>query len=134
MDQPTSATTAGDAEASVLAAGAAEADALNNVAALLAEQLAACHAAAARCFGIANDEEEFQLPARMDALRLAARLVQASAVAASAVKRVKGGQFHHHVTVHRIDVAAEKAARKAREQAAKRDKGEARKLLEAGVD
>ncbi|HEX3945114.1 MAG TPA: hypothetical protein VHW69_13590, partial [Rhizomicrobium sp.] len=70
---------------------AAEPDALRDVAALLAEQLSACHAAAARCFAIANDEEDFQLPARLEALKLATRLVQASAAAASAVKRVKGG-------------------------------------------
>lgn len=99
-------------------------DALHDVAALLAEQLSACHAAAARCFAIANDEEDFQLPARMEALKLATRLVQASASAASAVKRIKGGEFHHHVTVQRIDYPAEKAARKAREKAAKRNTGD----------
>lgn len=96
-----------------------EPDGLNDVAALLAEQLSACHAAAGRCFAIANDEEDFQLPVRMDALKLATRLVQASAAAASAVKRLKGGEFHHHVTVQRIDYAAERAARKAREKIAK---------------
>jgi hypothetical protein len=95
-------------------------DGLNDVVALLAEQLSACHAAAARCFAIASDEEDFQLPARMDALKLATRLVQASAAAASAVKRLKGGEFHHHVTVNRIDYSAEKAARKAREKAGRK--------------
>src|ERR1041385_786378 len=113
---------------------ASEPDGLNDVAGLLAEQLSACHAAAARCFAIANDEEDFQLPARLEALKLATRLVQASAAAASAVKRLKGGEFHHHVTVQRIDYSAEKAARKAREQAAKEAKGEGRKRLEAGID
>lgn len=122
---------AGEKSTRAGAAGATEPDALNDIAALLAEQLSACHAAAARCFAIANDEEDFQLPVRLDALKLGARLVQASAQAASAVKRIKGGQFHHHVTVHRIDYAAEKAARKAREQAAKTVPGEAkRKLME----
>jgi hypothetical protein len=87
------------------------------VAALLAEQLSTCHAAAARCFAIANDEEDFEMPVRLEALKLATRLVQASAAAASAVKRVKGGEFHHHVTVQRVDYPAEKAARKARELA-----------------
>jgi hypothetical protein len=110
-----------------------EPDGLNDVAALLAEQLSACHAAAARCFAIANDEEDFQLPARMDALKLATRLVQASAAAASAVKRLKGGEFHHHVTVNRIDYGAEKAARKARERSAKNEKGDPVKLLQAEV-
>lgn len=95
----------------------AEPDALHDVAALLAEQLSACHAAAARCFAMASDEEDFELPVRLDALKLATRLVQASAAAASAVKRVKGGEFHHHVTVNRIDYPAEKAARRARESA-----------------
>jgi hypothetical protein len=107
---------------------------LDDLAALLAEQLSACHAAAARCFAIANDEEDFQLPARMDALRLAVKLVQASAQAASAVKRVKGGEFHHRVTVERIDVEAEKAARKAREEAAITSKGDARRKLEERID
>lgn len=97
----------------------AEPDGLHEVAALLAEQLTACHAAAARCFAIAQDEEDFEIGARLDALKLATRLVQASAAAASAVKRLKGGEFHHHVTVQRIDYPAEKAARKAREKAAK---------------
>jgi hypothetical protein len=98
-------------------------DALGDLAALLAEQLSACHAAASRCFAIANDEEDFQLPVRLDALKLAARLVQASATAASAVKRIKGGEFHHRVTVSHIDYPAEKAARKAREEAARGDSG-----------
>src|ERR1700759_541613 len=109
MDEPIS------EGASIVSVGAApEPDALHDVAALLAEQLSACHAAASRCFAIANDEEDFQLPVRLDALKLATRLVQASAAAASAVKRLKGGEFHHHVTVQRIDYGAEKAARKAR--------------------
>lgn len=103
-------------------------DALNDLAALLAEQLSACHAAASRCFAIANDEEDFQMPVRLDALKLAARLVQASATAASAVKRIKGGEFHHHVTVTRIDYPAEKAARKARESAAKIQGKDTRKI------
>jgi hypothetical protein len=108
---------------------AVEPDALHDVAALLAEQLSACHAAAARCFAIANDEEDFQMPVRLEALKLATRLVQASAAAASAVKRVKGGEFHHHVTVQRIDYSAEKAARKAREKMAKGMSGDAKRQL-----
>jgi hypothetical protein len=107
-------------------------DALHDVAALLAEQLSACHAAA-HCFAIANDEEDFQLPARLEALKLATRLVQASAAAASAVKRLKGGEFHHHVTVQRIDYGAEKAARKAREQVVKETDGEALRRIEDKV-
>jgi hypothetical protein len=131
MDQSSSAAPVGDGKVDVPVAGAAEPDGLDDVAALLAEQLAACHAAAARCFAIANDEEDVELPARLDALKLATRLVQASAQAASAVKRIRGGQFHHHVTVHRVDYAAEKAARKARLQAAKDLTGdEKRKLLQ----
>ena len=115
------------------AKGPPKPDPLNDMAGLLAEQLSACHAAAARCFAIANDEEDFDIAARLDALKLATKLVQASAAAASAVKRVKGGQFHHHVTVHRIDYAAEKAARKAREQA-KEHPEDARKKLEERLD
>jgi hypothetical protein len=136
MNQQISGPTAGEPTASPALHSAAEAatehSGLDDVAALLAEQLSACHAAAARCFAIANDDEDFEMGARLDALKLAARLVQASAVAASAVKRVKGGQFHHHVTVHRIDYGAEKAARKAREKAAKGESPEAKRqrLLE----
>ena len=60
--------------------------------------------------------------------------MQASAAAASAVKRVKGGEFHHHVTVQRIDYSAEKAARKAREkQAAKESGGDALRQIEERV-
>jgi len=112
---------------------ASEPDGLNDVAALLAEQLSACHAAAARCFAIANDEEDFQMPVRLEALKLATRLVQASAAAASAVKRLKGGEFHHHVTVQRIDYGAEKAARKAREKVVKEAPGEALRRIEERV-
>ena len=88
---------------------------------------------AARCFAIANDEEDFQLPAPLEALKLATKLVQASAAAASAVKRVKGGEFHHHVTVQRIDYPAEKAARKAREKVVKETEGEAVQRIEERV-
>ncbi len=107
------------APAAPQATAPAQPDGLHDVAALLAEQLSACHTAAARCFAIAQDEEDFEIGARLDALKLATRLVQASAAAASAVKRLKGGEFHHHVTVSRIDYPAEKAARKAREKAAR---------------
>ncbi|MFL6690565.1 MAG: hypothetical protein ACJ8IR_10340 [Alphaproteobacteria bacterium] len=131
MDQQISGATG---ETIAAAISEAETDALHDVAALLAEQLSACHAAAARCFAIANDEEDFQMPVRLEALKLATRLVQASAAAASAVKRVKGGEFHHHVTVQRIDYSAEKAARKAREkQAAKESGGDALRQIEERV-
>lgn len=108
-------------------------DALGGMAALLAEQLSACHAAASRCFAIATDEEDFDIAARLEALKLATKLVQASAAAASAVRRLKGGQFHHHVTVHRVDYAAEKAARKAREKA-KQYPEDPHKALEERID
>ena len=126
MDQMTSEGPGATAAVIERLEAAAQPDGLNDVAALLAEQLSACHAAAARCFAIAGDEEDFQLPVRMDALKLATRLVQASAAAASAVKRLKGGEFHHHVTVNRIDYSAEKAARKAREEALLNKKGDAK--------
>jgi len=117
----------------VVPAGA-QADGLDDLAAILAEQLSACHAAAARYFAIAQDEEDFEFDARVDALKLATRLVQASASAAAAVKRIKGGEFHHHVTVSRIDYAAEKAARKEREaKEAKEKPGEAKKKLREQV-
>ena len=140
MNQQVSGANGGEARAVAAAAnsgaGAApQHDALHDVAALLTEQLSACHAAAARCFAIANDEEDFDMAVRLDALKLATRLVQASAAAASAVKRVKGGEFHHHVTVARIDYPAEKAARKAREQAAKAGKGDnARKRVREKIE
>mgnify|MGYP001547348901 CR=1 FL=1 len=96
---------------------------LNDIAAILAEQIAASHSAAARCFSVAADEEDFQPHQREDALRVASRLMHACAAAASAIKRIKGGAFNYHITVERVDVAAEKAARKARiEKAKNRDK------------
>jgi hypothetical protein len=94
----------------------AGADGLNDIAAILAEQIAASHAAAARCFSIAADEEDFAPAQRVDALRLASRLMHANAAAASAIKRIRGGEFHYHVTVDRIDVAAEKATRRERQR------------------
>lgn len=128
MDQQVSGAKEGEAKAVASANPEAiaptEPDGLHDVAALLAEQLSACHAAAARCFAIAQDEEDFEIGARLDALKLTTRLVQASAAAASAVKRLKGGEFHHHVTVSRIDYPAEKAARKAREEAVKSATGD----------
>lgn len=87
---------------------------LDDIAALLAEQIAASHAAASRCFSVAADEEDFQLGQREDALRVASRLMHACAAAASAIKRIKGGEFHHRISVERIDVAAERATRRER--------------------
>ena len=81
---------------------------LNDIAAILAEQIAASHSAAARCFSVAADEEDFQPHQREDALRVASRLMHACAAAASAIKRIKGGAFNYHITVERVDVAAEK--------------------------
>lgn len=92
---------------------------LNDIAAILAEQIAASHSAAARCFSVAADEEDFQPHQREDALRVASRLMHACAAAASAIKRIKGGAFNYHITVERVNVAAEKAARKARIEKAK---------------
>lgn len=89
-------------------------DGFNDIAAILAEQIAASHAAAARCFSVAADEEDFQPPQRGDALRVASRLMHACAAAANAVKRIKSGAFNYRITVEHVDVVAEKAARKAR--------------------
>jgi hypothetical protein len=70
---------------------------LNDIAALLAEQIAASHTAARRCF--ARSEEVENHYSQYEALKIATRLMQASAVAASALKRIRGGEFHQHVTV-----------------------------------
>lgn len=89
---------------------------LDDIAALLAEQLASSHTAATRCFATAADEEDFGEATRTEALKIASRLMQASASAASAIKRIKGEEFHYRVTVDRVDVAAEKAVRQARKR------------------
>jgi hypothetical protein len=128
------------AEAAAIAGSSAggsgsQPDGLDDVAALLAEQLAACHEAASRCFAMAGDAEDLELPARLDAMKLAARLVQASAAAASAVKRLKGGEFHHHVTVARVDYAAEKASMAARAEAAElQDSSDLEARIEARME
>lgn len=96
-----------------------EADGFDDIAALLAEQIAASHAAAARCFSVAADEEDFQPAQRDDALRVASRLMHACAAAANAVKRIKSGAFNYRITVEHVDVAAEKVARKARAEKAR---------------
>lgn len=70
--------------------------ALDDIAALLTQQITASHAAAARCF--ARSEELENHYNQYDALKIATRLMQASAVAANALKRIRGGEFHQHVT------------------------------------
>lgn len=72
---------------------------LDDIAARLAQQIEACNAAAARCFEISRDAESYYLNHRFDALKIATRLIQASAAAASAIKRIRGSEFHQHVTV-----------------------------------
>ncbi|MGN6148193.1 MAG: hypothetical protein ACTHPD_06600 [Rhizomicrobium sp.] len=72
---------------------------LNDIAALLARQIDACNEAAARCFDVSRDAENYYLNHRFDALKIATRLIQASAAAASAIKRIRGSEFHQHVTV-----------------------------------
>jgi hypothetical protein len=89
---------------------------LDDLAALLAEQVAAGHAAAARCFAIGADEEDFGDKARNEALKIATRLVDSCAKAAQAINRIKGKGFHYRVTVDRVDVEAEKKARRARKK------------------
>lgn len=89
---------------------------LDDIAALLAEQIAAGHAAAARCFAIGADEEDFGDQARHEALKIAARLVGSCATAAQAINRIKGAEFRYRVTVDRVDVEAEKKARRARKK------------------
>ena len=69
--------------------------ALDQIAALLAEQILACHDATARCFKLARDSDS------LESLKIATRLIQASATAAAAIKRIKGSEFHQHVTISR---------------------------------
>jgi hypothetical protein len=102
----------------------AEPDGFNDIAALLAEQIAASHKAAARCFSVANDEEDFGPAQRGDALRVASRLMHACAASANAIRRIKGGEFHHTISVEHFDYTAEKAARKAREQKEEQEREE----------
>jgi len=42
--------------------------------------------------------------------------MHACAASANAIRRIKGGAFHHTISVEHVDYTAEKAARKAREQ------------------
>jgi hypothetical protein len=102
----------------------AEPDGFNDIAAILAEQIAASHKAAARCFSVANDEEDFGPAQRGDALRVASRLMHACAASANAIRRIKGGEFHHTISVAHVDYTAEKAARKAREQKEQQEREE----------
>jgi hypothetical protein len=106
---------------------------LNDIAALLAEQIAASHSAAARCFSVAADEEDFQPAQREDALRVASRLMHACAAAANAIKRIKGEGFDYRITVERVDVAAEKAARKARAEKARTAHSDRRAEIERKI-
>ena len=89
---------------------------LDDIAAILAEQIAAGHAAAARCFAMGADEEDFGDKARNEALKIATRLVDSCAKAAQAINRIKGEEFRYRVTVDRVDVEAEKKARRARKK------------------
>lgn len=102
----------------------AEPDGFDDIAAILAEQIAASHKAAAHCFSVANDEEDFGPAQRGDALRVASRLMHACAASANAIRRIKGGVFHHTISVERFDYTAEKAARKAREQKEQQEREE----------
>jgi hypothetical protein len=99
-------------------------DGFADIAALLADQIAASHKAAARCFSVANDEEDFGPAQRGDALRVASRLMHACAASANAIRRIKGGEFHHRISVERFDYTVEKAARKAREQKERQEREE----------
>ncbi|HEY2032876.1 MAG TPA: hypothetical protein VGH02_04245 [Rhizomicrobium sp.] len=94
-------------------------DGFDDLAALLAEQIAASHKAAARCFSVAADEEDFGPAQRDDALRVASRLMHACAASANAIRRIKGGEFHHKISVEHVDYAADKAARQTKERQAR---------------
>jgi len=72
---------------------------LDEIAAHLMAQIDACNDAAGRCFEISNDVDSYYLNSRLDALKVATRLIQASATAANAIKRIRGSEFHQHVTV-----------------------------------
>jgi hypothetical protein len=108
---------------------------IDAIAALLAEQIAASHEAAARCFAIAADDEDFGPGAQSDALKIATRLMQASATAASAINRLRGGQFHHCITVRReIDTQARNAARRERYRLAREADQSPGALLQCALD
>jgi hypothetical protein len=100
----------------------------------MAEQFTTCHAQVSRWFAMAEDDEEYEFAARIDALKLATRLVQASAAAARAVTQIKG-EFHHHIHVMHPDYKAEKAAKKAREtKKTQANSYEARKAASRAID
>jgi hypothetical protein len=97
---------------------------LDVIAALLAEQITSSHSAASRCFAVAADEEDFGPAQRGDALRVASRLMHACAASANAIRRIKGGEFHHTISVEHVDHAAEKASRRARAKAEAKERAE----------
>jgi hypothetical protein len=100
----------------------------------MAEQFSTCHAQVSRWFAMAEDDEEYEFAARIDALKLATRLVQASAAAARAVTQIKG-EFHHHIHVTHPDYKAEKAAKKEREaKTAKASSPEVRGAASRAID
>ncbi|HSM97286.1 MAG TPA: hypothetical protein VLT91_14680 [Rhizomicrobium sp.] len=93
-------------------------DGFRDIAAILADQIAASHKAASRCFSVAADEEDFGPEQRDDALRVASRLMHACAASANAIRRIQGGEFRHTICVEHVDYTAERAARKRKEQQA----------------
>ena len=50
--------------------------------------------------------------------------MHACAASANAIRRIKGGAFHHTISVEHVDYTAEKAARKAREQKEQQEREE----------
>jgi hypothetical protein len=70
---------------------------LDEASACLREQLAECQAAIRRCFDISKGDHV--VPFQWDDMKIATRLMQASASAACALKRLKGTESRHTVRV-----------------------------------
>ncbi len=77
---------------------------LNRVAALLEDELDECHAAVMAAFRFAAEHPDPK--AQLEAMKAGSRMMQASANAACALKRLRSSGTHHTVTV-RSDPAAE---------------------------
>jgi hypothetical protein len=73
---------------------------IDEASAFLREQLMQCQIAIRSCFDF-KTLNELALHQQWEALKIAARLMQASASAANALKRVKGNESRHTVRVER---------------------------------
>ncbi|HVP85265.1 MAG TPA: hypothetical protein VMS78_11125 [Rhizomicrobium sp.] len=78
---------------------------LNRVAALLEDELYECHAAVMAAFRFAETHPDPK--AQLEAMKAGSRMMQASANAACALRRLRSPGTHHTVTVQSAPAAGE---------------------------